>query len=74
MVRKNANLTNLPFDKSSKTLLVDHALFALDVKYVIESKRFVLTEYNLRITGGNIGTHTTHVNSLGGALRTNPVG
>lgn len=61
-----------PFDKSSKTLFIDCKLFALLIENMIERKRLVFSEDDLRMTWGNVSTNSTRVNSLGGALWTNP--
>lgn len=40
---------------------------------MIERKGLVFSENDLRMTGGNASTNSTHVNSLGGTLWTNPI-
>ena len=68
----NGNLFNSPFNKSSKTLFIDHKLFALDIKNMIERKGLVFSKDDLRMSWRNASTNSTHVNSLRSALRTNP--
>ena len=69
---KNEVLVNSPFNESSKTLLIDHKLFAFHIKHMIEREGFVFSKYNLRMAWGNASTNSTHINSLGSALRPNP--
>lgn len=68
----NEVLVNSPFNESSETLLIDHKLFAFHIKHMIEREGFVFSKYDLRMSRGNTSTNSTHINSLGSALRTNP--
>ena len=70
---QKGNLTNSPIDKPSKTMFVDHELFALKVKNMIERKGLVFSEDDLWVPWGNVSTNSTHINSFRSALWTNPI-